>query len=152
MDEAEKRRLKKLGKQRVEEQSRALQERLAEANPAPVGSKKWARNYKAQTLRERELRQGPPDRIAGAEAAREFVLNEVDPGPNFAGAPTWYVECPRCRDLVHTVPADFVACSCASIKLDPSTKRLTIPPGPPPRFVKLLARGEEARRKWWKFR
>ena len=89
MDEAEKRRLKKLGKQAVEQQSRERQAHLAEANPAPPGSEEWAQNYKAQNLRERELRRAPPDRIAGADAARDFVLNEIDPGSRFPAAPTF---------------------------------------------------------------
>jgi hypothetical protein len=150
MDEAEKRRLKKLGKQMVEQQSRELQERLAEANPAPTGSDEWARNYKTQTLRERDLRRSPPDRIAGTEASRDFVLNEVDPGPRFSGVPTWYVECPQCHDLLHTVPTQSVACSCGSIRLDLADRQFLVAPETQPRFVRLIARGEQPRRRWWK--
>ena len=49
MNKDEKRRLKKLGKQVVAERSRELQERLHEANPAPIGSDEWAKNYREGT-------------------------------------------------------------------------------------------------------
>ena len=142
MDEAEKRRLKKLGKQQVEQQSQALRARLQEANPAPVGSDAWVRNYKAQTGRERALRHAPPDRIVASEATQEFVLNEVDPGPNFGGVPTWYVECPRCHDLLHTVPAESVSCSCGAVRLDLAARQFQVSPRLRPRFVRLIPRGE----------
>lgn len=151
MDDAEKRKLKRLGKQIVEQRSRELQERLAEANPAPVGSDAWAQNFRAQTLRERKLRRLPPDRISGSEALRDFVLNEVDPGPNFSGVPTWYVECPRCHDLLHTVPTQPVVCSCANISLDLPHRQILVAPETQPRLVRLIARSEQPRRSWWKF-
>jgi hypothetical protein len=56
MDSAEKKRLKKFGKHLVEQRSRELQDRLHEANPEPVGSDGWVRNYKVSTARERQLR------------------------------------------------------------------------------------------------
>jgi len=151
MDEAEKRRLKKLGKQKVEQQSREIQALLAEANPAPVGSDAWARNYKAGTLRERELRRSPPDRMTAAEASRDFVLHEFVPGPDFTGVPTWYVECPQCHDLLHTVPTASVACSCAAIRMDWERGRFFLEAQSQPRFVRLIARGEKPRRPWWRF-
>lgn len=151
MDAAEKRRLKKLGKQLVEQQSRDIHARLAEANPAPVGSDEWVGNYKAQTTRERELRKSPPDRIPAAEASREFVLDEVDPGRNFAGVPTWYVQCPACHDLLHTVPTQSVACSCGAVRLDLAEHALKVAPNTRPRIVRLIARGDAPRRPWWRF-
>ena len=151
MDDAERRRLKKLGKRMVEQQSLELEARLAEANPARVGSDAWARSYKAGTARERELRASPPDRIAGADALREFVLHNVDPGPGFAGVPTWYVECSRCHDLLHTVPKEAVNCSCGSVGLDPATRQFLVAPETQTRFVKLIGRGKQPRRSWWKF-
>jgi len=140
MDDANKRKLKKLGKQMVEQQSRVLQARLAEANPAPIGSDEWASNYKSQVLRERELRQSPPDRISASDAARDFVLNEVDPGPHSLGVPTWFVECPQCLDLLHTTPTESVVCSCGAIRLDPVTRQFSVASETAPRFVKLIAR------------
>lgn len=142
MDDAEKRRLKKLGKQIVEQEFRERQARLAEANPAPIGSDEWAQNYKAQTLRERELRRSPPDRISAADAARDFVLSEVDPKSDFAAAPTLYAECPRCRDLLHTVAARSVACSCRSIQMNVQDGLFLVAPEMHLRFVLLIARGE----------
>lgn len=151
MNDAEKRRLKKIGKQVVEQQSRELHERLAEANPAPIGSDAWARNYKAQTLRERELRRSPPDKIAALEVAQEFLLHPADPGPNFLGVPTWYIECPRCHDLLHTVPTQSVACSCGGMRLELATRKIEVDNEIQPRFVRLIARGGKPRRPWWKF-
>jgi len=150
MDDAEKRRLKKIGKQQIEQQSREIQDRLAEANPAPVGSDEWARNYKAQTLRERELRRSPPNRIKAAEASRDFVLYEVEPGPNFLGVSTWYAECPQCHDLLHTEPTAPVACSCKAIRLDCAGGILSISAQSRFRFVRLIGRAEKPR-PWWRF-
>ncbi|HZN68204.1 MAG TPA: hypothetical protein VFB66_23160 [Tepidisphaeraceae bacterium] len=151
MDAAEKRRLKKLGKQLVQQQSRDLQARLAEANPAPAGSDEWVRNYRAQTTRERELRQSPPDRIPAAEASRGFVLDEMDAGPNFGGVPTWYVQCPACNDLLHTVPTQSVACTCGAVRLDLVEQALEVASNTRPRIVRLIPRGDAARRPWWRF-
>src|SRR5262245_10599185 len=75
MDKDEKRRLQKLGKQAVADRSRELQERLREANPAPIGSDAWAKNYRDGTLKEKALRANPPDRLTAAELAESFVLN-----------------------------------------------------------------------------
>ena len=81
MDESEKRRLKKLGKKLVEQQSRELQERLHEANPVPLDSDEWVRNYRVGTQREKQLRAAPPDRILAAEFRRTFVLLPVEGPP-----------------------------------------------------------------------
>src|SRR5438093_10630262 len=100
MDASEKRRLKKLGKRLVEQRSQELQERLHEANPAPLGSAEWVANYKAEVERGRQLRKSPLDRMSETEAAAEFLLVPVDPGDRFTGVPTWYVQCSRCRELL----------------------------------------------------
>src|SRR5689334_18321947 len=114
MEKAEKRRLKKLGKKLVEQQSRELDERLREANPAPVGSDEWARNYRAGVERERQLRADPAGRVPAADVRKGFVLLTVaEEGPcGLARLPTWYYECPACGDVLHSVPRRPVKCGC----------------------------------------
>ena len=156
MDAAEKRRLKKLGRRLVEHRSQELQERLHEANPAPVGSDEWVTNYKAEVERDRQLRKAPPDRLSNSEAAAEYVLLPVDPGDRFIGVPTWYVQCPRCHDLLHSVPTKPVACACGAVQLTTSGDfpilQAHVTRGLQPRVVRLIGRGAQPKRRaWWRF-
>lgn len=156
MDAAEKRRLKKLGKRLVEQRSQELQERLHEANPAPVGSDEWVTNYKAEVERDRQLRKAPPDRLSESEAAAQFVLQPVDSADRFVGVPTWYVQCPRCHDLLHSVPTGPVACTCGAVKLTTSGDfpilQADVTQDVQPRVVRLIGRGTQPRgRPWWRF-
>lgn len=159
MDEAEKRRLKKLGKQRVEERSRELEEQLRESNPAPVGSDEWVANYKTGTAHERALRQAPPDRMSEADALAKFVLRTVLERPDI-GVPTWYAQCARCRDLLHTMPSAPTSCECGAVKLwmdgDPPLLQGRYAEADLLRIVKLIGRGTAQstppeRRPWWRF-
>jgi hypothetical protein len=120
MEEAEKRRLKKLGKKLVEQQSRELEERLREANPAPSGSDEWARNYRAGLQRERQLRAAPPDQIPAVVVKANFVLLPVEGqgSGGILGIPTWYYECPSCGDVLHSTPRESVSCSCGNLLVD----------------------------------
>lgn len=138
MNAEERNRLKKLGKQIAEQRSRELQGRLHDANPAPAGSDEWVKNYKAATSRERQLRAEQPDRIAAATAARDFILEPVDPAP--LGVPTWYIQCPQCGDLLHTVPRRTTRCSCGAVELDAQTRRVLVQHSKQPRWVKLMGR------------
>lgn len=122
MDAGQKKRLKQAGKQLVERQSRELQERLKEANPAPTGTAEWARNYEVSAARDRPLRTEQPDIIAAAVATAEFVLQPVDPAP--LGVPTWYIECPKCHDLLHSVPRTTVLCTCGAVELNVEMHRV----------------------------
>src|SRR5262249_19711621 len=120
MDDAEKRRLKKLGKKLVEKQSRELQELLREANPAPIGSDEWARGYRAGIEKERQVRAAPPDRLTAEQVRKDFVLIPVE-GEGLGGlfgVPTWYHECPVCGDVLHSVPQQSVTCSCGNLIID----------------------------------
>jgi len=164
MDPAEKRRLKKLGKQRVEEQSRELQERLAESNPAPIGSDEWAKNYRQGTLKEKELRQQQPDIIHSHEIDCDFVLNPIDPVAH--GVPTYYIQCVQCGDVLHSCPQQSVTCSCSklSISLDDDQTVITAESKARIQWVKLIGKStaelgfanENAsrspnRNRWWQF-
>jgi hypothetical protein len=124
MDAAEKRRLKKLGKQRVEERSRELRNRLTESNPAPVGSDEWAQNYRQATLKGKELRQQQPDVIYASEIQRDFVVNPIEPPP--LGVPTYYVRCVQCGDALHSCPTEHIKCSCGKLTITPGNGQTTI--------------------------
>lgn len=142
MDEAEKRRLKKLGKKLVEQQSRELQERLREANRAPIGSDEWARGYRAGVEREKQLRAAPPDRIPAAEVRESFVLLAVEGegSGGLLGVPTWYYECPSCGDVLHSVPQQSVICSCGNLLVDVETGEVGSRSIEQARLVKLIGR------------
>lgn len=146
MDAAERMRLKKLGKQMAEQRSRELREQLRMANPAPIGTDAWVRNYKAAVARERRIRAEQPDLIPAEVAAREFVLQPVAGVPEFV--PTWYVECPRCGDLLHTAPRKTVRCTCGSVQLQLNleTLELSLQAERQPRWVRLLGRGNPRQR------
>ncbi len=141
MDAAEKRRLKKLGKQRVEQQSRDLRQRLAESNPAPVGSDEWALNYKKGTLKEKELRQQQPDIIYGSEVERDFVVNPIEPISH--GVPTFYVQCVHCRDVLHSCPTRQIQCSCGRLSITPGERQTTMSAESQTdaKWVRLIGRG-----------
>ena len=161
MDEAEKRRLKKLGKREVEARSRQALERLLEAYPAPIGSDAWVENYRTGTEHDRALRQAPPDRMTEAEAAARFVLSPVEGRlGDFIGVPTWYAQCSRCRDLLHTVPSVPTTCGCGAVTLwtegDFPLLQGRYAEGDLLHIVKLIGRGtardrEPDRRPWWRF-
>jgi hypothetical protein len=120
MDKDEKRRLKKLGKQAVADRSRELRERLREANPAPIGSDAWAKNYLDGTLKVKALRADPPDRLAANELAESFVPNPAhqDLPIELFGVPGCFWECLACNDVVNSLPREAVACHCGNIKID----------------------------------
>jgi hypothetical protein len=104
MDENEKRRLKKIGKQRVADRSRELQDRLREANPAPIGSEAWAKNYRDGSLKEKALRLNPPDRPGAAELAHSFVANPIhqDLPDELFGVPGNFWQCLACGDAINS--------------------------------------------------
>jgi hypothetical protein len=164
MDASEKKRLKKLGKQQVEAQSRELHERLRESNGAPSGSDEWANNYRRATLKEQELRRTKPDIIYASELERDFVLQPIE-SPEVP-VPTIYIECKQCHDVLHSFPTRIVTCSCKSITLSIEDERLMICVDHPHtlQWVKLIGRGNSelgfidgqdqdkvCEKPWWRF-
>lgn len=149
MNSEEKRELKKLSKQIVEQRSKDLKQMMHEANPAPIGSKEWVQNYKTATVRQQQLRLDPPDLIPAKIADRQFILKSVKPA--WVGIPTWYIECPNCKDLLHTVPQQKVQCSCGATAIDLEANAIRIGTETNPRWVKLIGRGKILRHPWWKF-
>lgn len=159
MDEAEKRRLKKLGKERVEQQSRELERQLREANPASLGSDAWMANHKAGVDAERSLREAPPDRMPESEALTRFVLHPIDSAGDLIPVRTWYVQCAHCRDLLHTEPSAPVTCQCGAVALwlagDPPLLQGRYAEDALLGKVRLIGRGsamkETPQRPWWRF-
>jgi hypothetical protein len=139
MDEAEKKRLKKLGKKLVEQQSRLLREALREANPAPIGSDEWMKNYRALIARDRQLRERPPAYIPAGEARRDFVLLECEKATSFGEQPLYY-QCSYCCDLLHAATLRPVVCSCGNLFLDEEALQVACRSIEQVRLVKLLAR------------
>jgi hypothetical protein len=139
MTPEEKRSLKKLGRKLVEQRSQALRDRLREANPAPVGSWEWGGNYRVGTLRERQLRQEAPDKLPASRAASDFVLNPIT-SPRI-GVPTYYIECSRCGDLLHSVPRQTVECSCKALRIDLEKRQFLVETNVGFRWVRLIGRG-----------
>jgi hypothetical protein len=88
MDKKEKRPLKKRGKQAVADRSREWQERLGEANSAPIGSDGWAKSYLDGTLKEKVPRANPPDRLGVPELAESFVVSPAIQDLT-TGGPSW---------------------------------------------------------------
>lgn len=149
MDKEEKRRLKKLGKKVVEEQSLELKRLMEAANPAPIGSDAWIRLFRDSGKRQRKIDAAQPDIIPADIATEEFVLHYVEPSPH--GVPTVYLECPRCRDLLHSEPLATVQCSCRGIELNLEMQRILVRSVDYPRWTTLIARGEPKRKPWWRF-
>jgi hypothetical protein len=172
LDPSRRRLLKKLAKQRLEQQSQELRRELQEANPAPLGSDEWVRNYRTGVAREQKLRSAPPDRIEASDAAENFVAHEVHEideahvGQSLPAAKTWYFECPRCHDLLHTKPSNSVSCRCGTVRLDHAAQTVSGPDSGL-RIVSLIGRGHgqpapsgpdanvdarsSRRRPWWRF-
>src|SRR4051794_25368084 len=140
MDKTERKRLKKLGKERVEQHSQELRAALAAANSAPLASDEWASNYTQQSLRERKLRTAPPDYIRPAVAERDWIALPVDDSPTskvFPG-PTLYLQCLCCKGLVHSVARPSIACKCGNIHIQRTKETITVGRNSSIRLVKLL--------------
>jgi hypothetical protein len=156
VDKDEKRRLKKLGKQIVADQSRELDERLRQANPAPIGSNEWARNYREGTAKEKALQAAPPDRLSSAELQADFVTNpkHQDLPAELFGVPGYFWECRGCGDVVNTVPSATAQCTCGNVLIDMSAGRRQFRKPENVRLVSLIGKAAKAvprKRPWWKF-
>jgi hypothetical protein len=143
MDKEEKRRLKKLGKQIVADQSRELQERLSEANPAPIGSDAWANNYRDGVLKEQALRANSPDRLSAAELANSFVTNphHQDFRNELFGIKGCFWECLRCGDVINSLPRGAVQCHCGNIGIDLAANLRSFAEATRVRLVTLIGKG-----------
>jgi hypothetical protein len=129
MTPEEKRDLKFRGKQIVEQRSATINEALKKANPAPVGSDEWVKNYRTVRDNEKWLSQQQPERILADEVAHRFVLLSAQE----TGRVEPWVECLECHDVLHSYPLHSTQCSCGTV---------TITYGRPPR---VKAKGDKAR-------
>jgi hypothetical protein len=145
MDKAKRKRLKNEGKQLVETKSQELRDAFARANPVPITDPQWAKNYKIQNQKERDLRSNPPDFISARDAQRNWELLTVNDSfrSGFPVALWQYYECSSCRDLIHALPEKSVACSCGAIRLDVEQVALCAAQGHPIRLVKLIAKASQ---------
>jgi hypothetical protein len=145
MDKNERRRLKKLGKERAEQRSQEVHAALAAANPAPIGSDQWGANYRKQILQERELRTTPPDYIPSSVAQRDWVTLATDDSSatGVFPIPTHYLHCGRCGDLIHSVADSSIRCKCGNIQIQPNEKKIFVGDRSAIRLVTLLAKVQQ---------
>ena len=149
-----RKRLKRTAEQVLDRQAADLQAASAAANPARPASRKWAENYREQTLREQEIRSHPPDFIAPEQAHRNWVtfpVGQMHSVP-FPSVTTWFYECLTCGSLLNSAPHAAVACVCKKVALDPQSMQAVIHEPEAVRLVKLLARvgQEDSRPSWWR--
>lgn len=144
MDKSEKRRLKKLGKEIVEQRSAELKKALNEANPAPLGSDAWIENYKAGNENEKWLRKKLPllqkkewekmfvvrqDDNPGKAIQQEYKPSRTENGTlksdvarSYEVTPTTdtFVQCQSCESITSLMPPTewlyWKQCSCGNAK------------------------------------
>jgi hypothetical protein len=145
MDKDERKRLKKLGKERAEQRSQEGHAALAASNPAPIGSEQWVANYRAQRLQERELRAAPPDYIASSVAQRDWVMLAADDNKasGIFAIPTCYLHCTRCGDLIHSATDASNRCECGNVQLQPNEKKILVGDRSSVRLVTLIAKAQK---------
>jgi hypothetical protein len=118
MDTERKRQLKAQGKAEVERRSAQLKEAMRAANPARIGSDEWAKNYKAGTLREKELKKVLPI-LHKRELERQFAILPVE-GLGIGPLVGLYLQCRRCGSVLPSaIPKRFFywgACECGNVK------------------------------------
>src|SRR5205085_9112126 len=124
------------------QRSQELHERLREANPAPIGSDAWARNYREATLKEQAQRAAPPDLIRAEQLRAEFVPNPMhqDLPPELFGVVGCFWECLMCSDVVHSLPKATVSCRCMNILINAQEPSRTFQNPAQVRLVKLIAK------------
>lgn len=145
MDEAEKRRLKKLGRQLVLKRSEELKQRLAQTNSAPFASDEYLANEIAIRATEKALRCNP--RVySAAEIRASFVIHPLDYDPNgiYPFGHNDYWECRQCGDFVPTVlPATHCRCSNVSVQKNGFDLELQVTDVGLVRLVRLLAKARD---------
>jgi hypothetical protein len=118
MDAERKRQLKALGKAEVERQSAELQATLSAANPAPIGSDEWAKNYKTGTLREKWVRETLPI-LRKKKLDKLFVVLPVT-GAGVTEAVDLFVQCRHCSSVGPSLPPKrffyWGSCDCGNVK------------------------------------
>src|SRR5579864_474233 len=119
MDKDEKRRLKKLGKRIIAEQSAELERLMAEVNPAPFGSDQWVANYRQGIQNEHLLEATRPDLIHASQIRADFLVypqRDALP-PELLGVPGYFWECLACGDAVSSLPSRSVKCACGNVSI-----------------------------------
>jgi len=111
--------LKALGKSEVSRRSEAIHAALAKANPAPIGSDEWAKNYRAITEAERDLRAHLPV-LHKAQLDKSFVV-EIDLSRGSRPYLGGYVFCVICGSASPSIIPKarklfWAGCECGNIK------------------------------------
>lgn len=118
MDAERKRQLKSQGKAEVERRSTQLRRAMRAANPAPIGSDEWGKNYKTGTLREKELKRILPI-IHKRDLDWQFAVLPVE-GLGIAPVAGLYLQCQQCGSVLPSaIPRRFFywgACGCGNVK------------------------------------
>ena len=118
MDKAEKKRLKKLGKELVQRRSDELHAQLASTNPAPFASDEYLRNEIAIREKERQLRK-EQRAYSQQEILANFVVRPLgfDLSATYPGSDDNYWECRECGDFIPTVLARVLQCGCGNVRI-----------------------------------
>lgn len=130
MDKAEKKRLKRAGKQIVEDRSRELLDDLKKTNPAEPLSDEYIRNEIAIREKERAFRHAFDGAQPRRAIEKHFVLHPAEPdfeNPGFAPNDCWW--CRTCDELVPSQPAVALSCRCGNIYIEPLKYDVQIGPG-----------------------
>jgi hypothetical protein len=118
MTSDQKRELKKRGKSIVEQRSAALHAAHRQAIPNLSIEGLQTARANDEWLREHY------ECIPAAEVSRRFVLTAAKD----LGFTSPFVECLRCRDVLHTYPRDSTQCSCGSLTVTFRKPRRGLPP------------------------
>lgn len=119
MDAERKKLFKKLGKEAAQRQSEALHDSLRAANPAPIGSNAWARNYRQGLLREK--RNLPTKSIISHErCSRMFVVHPQE-GQGLVPHKGGFIQCTECGSVAPSLfPRRlfyFKSCECGNMRV-----------------------------------
>lgn len=120
MDKAQKKRLKNLGKEIAERQSRELREALSQTNPAPFGSDQYLRNEIELRKREKQIRSTPAKAQQLNKIEQDYVLLSMHKDPAHSGfGLDQYWLCQDCKYLVSSEPAEPEQCQCGNLYIEP---------------------------------
>lgn len=118
MDADRKRELKQRGKAEVARRSSELRAELSAANPAPIGSDDWAKNYRTGTEREKWLRKKLP--ILHRDRLNSLFVVRTDVGAGWMPHLGGYLLCNICGSAVPSAIRNrlfyWSDCACRNMK------------------------------------
>jgi len=119
MDNQERKRIRKLGKELVEEKSSALKAAMSQCNPAEFGRDEYIKNEMVIRMKERKLELDVRVRTA-KEVESDYVAWQigVDAQGNIPQSFQDFLQCTVCGDCVPVRGPDTLHCSCGKIAQD----------------------------------